>query len=246
MTVVFLIIAAKSYSYMFRRNVPTPPSELSVFDKIDFEGNYLPFYGYTIISMVSDRKGAPTRWEEYLQKAPTLRAHMAPLPASSYHATIYNIFTQRKVPSRYTSKSGLVPSSHWTSSHRMLQQDMSHAQDVCKKVKGNIKFLKTRINKHRHPGSAISIRGTLSMSEEVSVIEGKLREIFVDIGNPIKFHHITLGYIFKEIGDDDFKRINEELQKLWDQVPDEILLDIPNVYYFETMKEFLPLKDIPN
>ncbi|KAK3764319.1 hypothetical protein RRG08_008801 [Elysia crispata] len=198
--------------------------------------------------MVSDRKGAPTRCEEYLQKAPTLRAHMAPLPASSYtyHATIYNIFTQRKVPSRYTSKSGLVPSSHWTSTHNMLQQDMKLAENVCGKVKGNIKFLKKQFKIGHHPGSGISIRGTLSMSEEVSVIEGKLREVFVDVGNPIEVHHIALGYIFKEIGDDDLKRINEELQKLWDQVPDEILLDIPHVCYFETMKEFLPLKDIPN
>ncbi|KAK3764318.1 hypothetical protein RRG08_008800 [Elysia crispata] len=196
--------------------------------------------------MVSDRKGAPTRWEEYLQKAPTLRAHMAPLPASSYHATIYNIFTQRKVPSRYTPKSGLVPSSHWTSTYNMLQQDMKLAENVCGMVKGNIKFLKKQFKIGRYPGSGINIQGTLSISKEVSVIEGKLKDIFGDIGKPVQVHHINFGYIFKETGDDDLKRINEELQTLWDQVPDEILLDIPHVCYFETMKEFLPLKDIPN
>ncbi|KAK3764321.1 hypothetical protein RRG08_008803 [Elysia crispata] len=214
-------------------------------DKIDLKGNYLPFYGYTVICMVSDRKGAPTHWEEYLQKAPTLRAHMAPLPSSSYHATIYDIFTQRKVPARYTSKSGLVPSSHWSSAYNMLQQDMSLAEDVCEKVKGNIQFLKKQFIIGCHPGNSIMIEGTLSNSEEVSIIEGELKNIFGDIGKSVIVHHITLGYIFKEVGDDDLKRIKEELKNLWDKVHDEIFLDTPSVHYFETMTEFLPFKDVP-
>ncbi|RUS84847.1 hypothetical protein EGW08_007388 [Elysia chlorotica] len=210
-------------------------------DKIDSEGNYRPFYGYTVICMVSDLNGMPRLCEDFLQKAPTLQAHMSPLPASSYHATIYDIFTQRDVPTRYTSKSGLVPSPHWTCVYSNLQQDMAQAQDDCEKVKSDWKFHKSEFN---IGSQAILIEGTVSNSAELSMVEGKLKENFGDIGKTVKRHHITLGYIFKEFGEEDLKKMKKELQILWEQVPNEILLDAPNVCYFESMTEFLRFRNL--
>ncbi|GFO12837.1 2H-phosphodiest domain-containing protein [Plakobranchus ocellatus] len=213
-------------------------------DKIDSEGNYMPFYGYTVICMVSDRTGVPQQWTEFLEKAPVLRAHMSPLPASSYHATLYDIFTQRKVPERYTPRSGSVPSVHWTRAHNTLGKDMEVAQSKCEEVKGKIYFVKKNLKWKRHIGNSVIIEGTLTNMEEVSATESNMKQIFHEIGKPVQVHHITLGYVYKEIDDHASQAMEEELKGLWPLIQDHILLERPNVYYFETMKEFLPVKEL--
>ena len=80
------------------------------------------------------------------------------------------------------------------------------------------------------------------MPEKVSALVGNLKQIFENIGKPVKVYHIGLGYIYKEVGEEAHKKITKELSILWDQIPNEILLAKPNVYYFETMKEFKPAK----
>ena len=213
-------------------------------DKVDHEGNYLPFYGYTCVCMVGDRLGAPQKCEEFIKESSVLRSYMSPLPASSYHATIYDIFTQRKVPERYSAKSGLVPSLHWTKAYNTLWRDIKLAQDQCEIFKDYITFSKTQLKVGRHPGGAVLIEGTLSMPEKVSALERNLKQIFENIGKPVKVYHITLGYVYKEVGEEAHKKIVEDLSILWDQMPKEILLAKPDICYFETMKEFIPAIDM--
>ena len=57
--------------------------------KIDTEGNYLPFYGWSVISMVlSDLK----IFENIIKQNSVLNKYFSALPSSSYHMTLYNIW----------------------------------------------------------------------------------------------------------------------------------------------------------
>ena len=61
--------------------------------KINTNGTYRPFYGWTVISMATDDFKFI---ENYIAKNRTLSRHFSALPSSSYHMTIYNLWCNGK------------------------------------------------------------------------------------------------------------------------------------------------------
>jgi hypothetical protein len=57
--------------------------------KVNTDGTYRPFHGYTVVSMLKDDL---TVVEEYIKGNPVLSTYFAALPAASYHMTLFNIW----------------------------------------------------------------------------------------------------------------------------------------------------------
>jgi hypothetical protein len=61
--------------------------------KINTNGEYRNFYGWTVISMIeNDLKFI----ENYISNHNTLRKYFSALPSTSYHMTVYNIWCNGK------------------------------------------------------------------------------------------------------------------------------------------------------
>jgi len=209
-------------------------------DKINFDGEYLPFYGYTIISMVNGHYGY-SQIEQFPKKTKTLSKYLAPLPASSYHVTIFDIFCERNVPEKYTPASGKVPSEHWTRAMRYLQEDLTAAKKICASVTKELSFKKTKLHLEKHSGGVFIILGHLTNEDLLSDVRQQLLSIFPHTASPNLKYHLTLGYLFKEIVEGDMENINKELDELWKLINDEYPLQVPRVQFFETMTAFIPL-----
>ncbi|XP_005090431.1 uncharacterized protein LOC101861409 [Aplysia californica] len=223
---------------VFDKLVVRSPGKFENFEKIDATGKYLPFYGYTIINMVVEQQLHDL--ELFIKSTQTLKKYVSALPSSSYHVTYYDIFSQRKIPEKYLSRSGLVPSNHWTQSMETLYQDLGKAQTFCSELPAANAFVKKQFSLGPSPGQALLLLITLEGDAEVSQLRQKCTTVFGERGKP-EFH-MTLGYTYKAIPVDALKLISKELKMLWSIIPDGVQLQKPDVYYFETMEEFLPFK----
>lgn len=57
--------------------------------KVNTDGSYRPFHGYTVVSMLHNDLSCV---ENYIKNNKLLSSYFAPLPSSSYHMTIFNIW----------------------------------------------------------------------------------------------------------------------------------------------------------
>lgn len=206
--------------------------------KINAEGRYIPFWGYTVISMVDKPTAAV---EEYIKSTKTLSQYLTPLPSSSYHVTMYDIFSQRTPLKRYFPKScNIPPVSQWPQVVRKLGSDLSAAQEQCLGVVQNITFFKHNFNLPKAGFRGFLVEGSITNQEEVSKLRNKCSSIF-EKKDGERIFHLTLGYTFRDIDDDAMEKINEELRILWEILPAHYRLKRPNVYYFEKISEFIPV-----
>ena len=77
--------------------------------KVNIDGTYRPFHGYTVVAMAD---GNFTAIEKYIQNNEVLCKYFSPLPSSSYHMTIFNIWCngQRLLPMQ---KQALIELRQW-------------------------------------------------------------------------------------------------------------------------------------
>lgn len=57
--------------------------------KINTDGTYRKFHGYTVLSKVSDDL---SKIEDFIKQSKFISKYFAPLPANSYHVTVFNIW----------------------------------------------------------------------------------------------------------------------------------------------------------
>lgn len=57
--------------------------------KINKNGSYRPFHGYTVVSMVKDHL---FEIENFIKNSKIISKYFSPLPSSSYHMTVFNIW----------------------------------------------------------------------------------------------------------------------------------------------------------
>ncbi|CAL1544017.1 unnamed protein product [Lymnaea stagnalis] len=255
-----LLIGSAAFIYILTRRVgstlwkrgveegldkPSKPDmkpEVKKPDKIGLDGHYLPFYGFTIVSMLTDR----LQMEDvikYIKSTEALSKYLAPLPISSYHVTIFDIFTQRSVPEKYRPKSGLVPSKHWAKALENFRSDMTESQMMCDKIQGQNSFRPNNFKFQPKLGRPLLVEGTITNYQEVTRVRNNLTSLLKkDDGNRV--FHFTLGYIYRDVDRQDLGIIDKELVGLWKLLNTEYELDQPNVYYFETMEEFIPYKTL--
>lgn len=61
--------------------------------KVNTDGTYRNFYGYTTISMLKDDLSSI---EKFIADSEILSKYYAPLPSSSYHMTVFNVWSQTR------------------------------------------------------------------------------------------------------------------------------------------------------
>lgn len=211
-------------------------------DKISQDGHYIPFHGYTIISMLTHRNELSKIYDS-IKNTKFLSKFLTPLPISSYHVTIYDIFTQRKIPMKYTSD--FASSMKLSQNSGALKTDLIAAQYICDKIQGGITFKPKNIVFGDGPGRPFIVEGEISNLKELNTA----RDMFTSLFNKDdsgRIYHFTLGYIHSVVTEHDKPVIMKELQELWQLLQDEYRLDQPNVCYFESMEEFQPIKTLLN
>ncbi|XP_059146571.1 uncharacterized protein LOC131934547 [Physella acuta] len=211
-------------------------------DKISPDGHYLPFYGYTIVSMLTDRYELNQIYDS-IKNTKFLSKFLTPLPISSYHVTIYDIFTQRKIPLKYTSD--LASSMKLSQNSGALKTDLLAAQYICDKIQGGITFKPKNIVFGDGPGRPFIVEGEISNLKELNSARDMFTSLF-DKDDSARIYHMTLGYVHSVVTDHDKAVIMKELQELWQLLQREYSLDRPNVCYFESMREFQPIKMLLN
>jgi hypothetical protein len=218
--------------------------------KINTNGEYTKFYGWSIILPVeNDLKFI----ENFIKNNNVLNKFFSGLPSSSYHMTLYNLWSNgneliphqkefiKKNFSEIEQKELEIKSKslEFFNPKGCINDLLFKLHFICDQ--SMITNLKFKINKVVYTGN------TLQILLESSVLFdniNKLRQVFTNVcqfDDNMKLYHITLAYKYKDIDEESNKKIVHEiciLNMLLDQ--QTIILNKPFVCYFSDMKEFVP------
>ena len=221
--------------------------------KVRVNGEYAPFYGWTVVAMV-DSACDLKFIENYLTHHQVLREYFSPLPSSSYHMTVYNI---------WSNGSMLLPHQD-----RFLQQNFD--QYTCENLKSQSRSIgdfnpngcinglldrmhysiknsawgtiKLTIHTVRYTGGTIGI--LLKDAPEFATVN-KIRSNMTELAeknDKMGCYHITLGYKYKDFDKTTKNTIDEEVAVLNMLLQGQtITLSLPIVAKFCDMTEFTPV-----
>lgn len=220
--------------------------------KINTNGDYRKFYGWTVISMVeNDLKFI----ENYISKNNTLKNYFSALPSSSYHMTIYNLWSngskllkhQRKFIEQNFSAETVIElknqSKHigYFNPNGCIDNLLYRLYFECQKENVLSKIV-LKIKNVNFTGNTIQI--LLEDCEEFSKINS-FRNNMISIcekDDNMGKYHITLAYKYKTINDEAIIQIKEEIRILNVLLfAQTVTLNRPGVYSFEDMTYFKPL-----
>jgi hypothetical protein len=219
--------------------------------KIDTEGNYLPFYGWSVISMVkSDLKII----ENIIKQNSVLNNYFSALPSSSYHMTVYNIWANRSQLISHQLKN-LINSYDvemidifkknseigFFNPNGCINDLLYKLQYYCKDTWDQITF---KIDAVEFTGNTLQIILKKSPSfNNVDKVRNKMKQI-VEKNDNMKKYHITLAYKYKDIDLIDKDKIIEEISIFNRLLKDQtVTIKTPFVCYFSSMKLFEPFEN---
>lgn len=218
--------------------------------KINTDGTYRPFYGWTVICMVNDDFKFI---ENYIAKNETLSKYFSALPSSSYHMTIYNLWCNGKELLNHQQRvlSTRYPQEEW---HRLSTEAMTigkyfnpeHCIDgllyqLYFEARDTWKNLKLKVKKVHYNGNTIRI------SVKKTDALNKMNKYRATVTNTCEredgmgSYHITLAYKYKDIEDEVAiaREVNILNMLLQGQT---ITLGKPQVCSFADMTKFQPIK----
>lgn len=210
--------------------------------KIDQHGHYLPFYGYSIISMC---ELTPKLEELYhVLKASPIAKYYEPLHYSTYHMTVYNIWHEKEkfYPYQYKLNNGKQPNKELDNMTELMKPALFKMDE---KINEFSKFDSIHLNGlkilKRPNRSSLIITVDIASPEQHSNLQHLrywCKENF-DKSDSDHIFHITLGYNFKEI--------NEDIEPEWKKLEDWIKSNIPSIVLskpipmlFTSMETFIP------
>ena len=230
--------------------------------KIDKNGKYKKFYGYTVVSFLDSDKYSFV--EKYIRNSNILSKYFSALPAHTYHMTVFNL---------WCCKSPLLPIHHkWISEYKnkLLKfkkdtdpSEISIPGEVDEEFAYENYFypMMLKISELSKPMSKFSARIKLSKSlnyitAEVNNIDQdnliKLRELRSNI-SPLITHddknlvpHITFAYKYREIEKNDVENVQKELLNLQNLIKskDTLVLKPPEPCMFSSMEHYITLDDM--
>jgi hypothetical protein len=198
--------------------------------KLDADGNYSSFRGVTVVSAVGSAN-APL-WEALshsLNSNDQLKKYYSLLPLSSYHMTTINLFTEDATS---------VSPAEWT---RFVAGRLTWFQE-----------LNTELNSQTFQPvityQGVTVSGSVGlivqMPQEMEDRVLTLAQRRLLTGQVPRFFHITLGYQYKEIAPQVRKQLanqlREEIGKIFDSYTQPLILDEPQLCYFNDMTAFVP------
>lgn len=210
--------------------------------KIDQQGHYLPFYGYSIISMC---ELTPVLEELYhVLKTSPIAKYYEPLHYSTYHMTVYNIWHEKEkfYPYQHKLNGGEQPNNRLNYMTELMKPVLFKMDDKIKEFPelASIHLNGFKILRRPHPSSLIITVNVASVEQDSNLqnLRYWCKENF-DKSDSDYIFHITLGYNFREIEEDlepACKKLDEWIQS---NIP-TIVLTKPTPMVFTSMETFIP------
>lgn len=191
--------------------------------KLDSEGKYLPFHGFSAVCMVEDRI---SKFSEILSfiKNSSLGKRFSPLPASSMHMTVSDMFTERDFDNCV---------------EKMLETSFKNCNEIFHNIivylRENIIQPKIKVVK-LHSERTCTIELKLETNDNIDDFRSKVARTFRLNKNGYVFH-ITLGYMYseQEINQEDVQILTKMVQNL------KLELEECSLVYFNSMQKFIKM-----
>ncbi|AQM73174.1 2H-phosphodiest domain-containing protein [Noumeavirus] len=184
-------------------------------------GVYQPFYGVTVISKVLNRNICSV--EEHLWKS-SLSSKFSPLPYESYHMTVFDLVVPENAQSDELFESFL----------RCNTNILKEISRECQKIPPFEALLK----------NIYWTRGTIGIEVE-PLFDAQIRERIskkAGIKNKNYVFHVTLAYRFVDgaPSDEEIQSLAKIIRKVFPE--GKMQLEAPDVYKFNSMREFILFK----
>ena len=202
------------------------------FSKINSKGKYTYFPGITFLSMLNDRESSDwAKYFKYLKSKTLVNKYYSILPLSSLHMTIKNHISAIEDLTDYLLKNSIV---------------LDEMKNVCKRysISPKVKVVDMYFG---------STMGLLLEPEYSTQIES-LRKELTDLGSKREVgyrFHMTFGYRYKKIEDDDIEGLKREINSILNRSSEflskvnyKLQFDTVMMYYFTSMKNYSPMQKI--
>lgn len=231
--------------------------------KINEDGSYIPFFGWSVISEV---KNDLKFLENYLIYNNHIKNHFTPLPSSSYHVTLYNIWCisdnllecQKKELNNYSIEKQQIllkktRNDNYFNHNRCMDNLLYKLHSCIIKEKWH-KKVELEFDKVYYNGSTIGI--SFKSTKHIDYLDN-IRSKMINLckkDDNMRRYHITLAYQYKsfnedygeDYGEDDDDEDEDDEDKLMNEISKlNILLSgqtftlyKPDVYYFNDMTKF--------
>jgi hypothetical protein len=248
--------------------------------KINKQGEYLPFYGYTLISMLKEDTSAanstaapllefqdgstleqnsvtaplfqdgstlPTLEQiEAFIRASTIGKYYSPLPHSTYHMTLFNIYAMSSEP--------IPPVRRWMEATKeplpetlWLEEDVLQVQhikagDVIRKLPSQFKIKNLKF--YYKGGLGLWITLDKNSDKALSEARKELSAIYEHEDKNLKYH-VTFAYLYNDLPQEnpDKDELQKDLVKLIEllQPLKNYIFTNHNIYLYNSMTNYLPI-----
>ena len=211
--------------------------------KINKDGTYRPFYGWTVISKVYNDL---TFLENYIKYNNVINSYFSFLPSSSYHITIYNVWsnfsTLLKEQQQYIDNENI-----YEIRDELISMSISNIffnpsnclKNIFKNIKNKCNTYNTltlTINGVYITENTIGI--TFKNSDNIKHMDNT-RNIIAKIcerDDGFKHYHMTLGYRYKDKGGESLRKEIKILNMLL--CNQTVTISTPRLCYFTDMTKF--------
>ena len=220
--------------------------------KINDRGEFLPFYGWTAIMEIEN---SVSFIEKFIESNSVLKKYFSPLPAKSYHMTLYNIwcngrellpyqkwYINEKFPKNIEEYINKSKNYGLFNPNNCMEALLQHLQCLLDEEWEKTVFKCCNIS---HQGSTLTIfvEGNEDRLQHIN----KLRQNFISstgIDDNMSYYHITLAYQYKDIPVEDKNKVLYEIKNLSNLMNNyEFNLTKPFVASFNDMTKFTPCFD---
>jgi hypothetical protein len=220
--------------------------------KVNNDGSYRDFFGYTVICMLKDFENY--KWIEDFLKKSILSKYYSPLPLNTYHMTTFNVWCQcapllrkydeelkkvykeqdyQKIKNAYN-----INLNHWYDPLNFMSILMINLENICNKynwdtLRGKVKLTANRTIQFLIFLEDDKINTLNQFRNDCSLICGHSDHGLV--------MHLTLAYQYKNIPEKEYSSLKNELIKLSKLVEDLVLtFKRPEPYRFNSMINYIP------
>lgn len=220
--------------------------------KVDENGKYKNFYGYTVVSFLNSEKYSFV--EDYIKNSRFLSKYFSALPASSYHMTVFNL---------WCCNAPLLPiHKKWIDEKKMLIEENSGSYEpvVGFTYRENFFQMMLEISEHSKmiPNFPVEIRLFKSLNSITASVDihsdhliglRNLREKISPLithGDENLVPHITFAYKYREIEKYDIENVKKEMLELEKLIESDkaVILKTPTPCMFSSMEYYITLKDL--
>lgn len=214
--------------------------------KINSKGEYQPFYGYTVVSMMKEDIGDAI--EKFIKES-SLKEFFAPLPSNTYHMTLFNIYVVGSTPiptvSEWQTRGGFVPNNAWLPDDVLAVENMSAFN--CLNAEAEIRLTKS-VFKFSKKSLGVSVELDDGEYARVQDIRHKLSTIYRHLDLSLEKRnslHITFAYGYapsKKFSKQNMVDLGV-LEKIVNKTFQNLVLSAPELYLFNCMDNYVPFKD---